>query len=135
MFGVMYLGQNADISVLPFGGAVWKPTDDWRIDLMVPQAKIAKRLFIDNRSRDHWLYVGSGLGGGNWAIRSVNGKSDIAMYQEFNVIGGYKISKKELYSCSLELGYVFGRKMKFDRKTQSTFRPDDAFTMQLKFEF
>ncbi|MDR1963167.1 MAG: DUF6268 family outer membrane beta-barrel protein [Planctomycetaceae bacterium] len=135
MFGVMYLGQNADMSVLPFGGVVWRPNDDWRIELMVPQAKIAKRLNINDRLRDHWLYVGAGFDGGNWGIRSVDGKADLAMYQEFNIVAGYEISKNEIYSCALELGYVFGREMKFDRKTQSTFRPDNAFTIQLKFEF
>ncbi|MDR1269232.1 MAG: DUF6268 family outer membrane beta-barrel protein [Planctomycetaceae bacterium] len=135
MFGVMYLGQNADLSILPFGGVVWRPNEDWRIELMVPQMKIAKILFTDIRLRDHWLYVGGGFSGGNWAIRSVNDKTDLAMYQEFNIVAGYEISKNELYSCCLELGYVLGREMKFDRKTQSTFRPDNAFMMQLKFEF
>lgn len=135
MFGVIYLGQNADMSILPFGGVVWRPNDDWRIELMVPQAKIAKRLFVDNRLQDHWIYGGAGFGGGNWAIRSTEGKADLAMYQEFNIVAGYEISRHELYSCCLEVGYVFGREMKFDRKTQSTYRPDNAFTMQLKFEF
>jgi hypothetical protein len=135
MFGAMYLGENSDIPVLPFGGLVYHPDENWQVDLMIPQVKVSRRFCVDSRLREHWCYIGSGFNGGSWAVQSENGRDDVAMYQEFNVTGGYKVVRKNLYSCCLEAGYVFGRKMKFDKHTQSTCRPDGAFMLQAKFEF
>ena len=136
VFGVIYLDRS-DISVLPFGGFVYTPNDDWRFELMAPQAKIARRLnAFSGLDCERWVYLGGGFDGGTWAIESRNQQADIAMYREYTVCLGYEsLRKSRHFKWNAEIGYLFGRKMEFDRNTQPQFKPDDSMVLQLKGSF
>ena len=43
LFGVVYLDRN-DLPVLPGVGLIWTPSPDWRLDLIFPRPKLARRL-------------------------------------------------------------------------------------------
>ncbi|MCL2348733.1 MAG: DUF6268 family outer membrane beta-barrel protein [Planctomycetaceae bacterium] len=134
MFGAIYLDRS-DIAVLPFGGLVWTPNDDWRFELTAPQARISRRLNISTSEFQRWGYVGGGFGGGTWAVESVNHQSDVAMFREYSVVLGYECVKTNSYTWGAEIGYLFGRRMDFDRNTQSRFEPNDSLMLQAKFSY
>jgi hypothetical protein len=134
VFGAVYLDRG-DIPVIPYGGLVYSPGQDWRFELTVPQAKIARRLtFVSGSRFDHWVYLGGGFNGGSWAIESVFGRPDIAMSREYTVCLGYE-STQNSYKFNAEIGYLFGRKMKFEHDTQPSFSPGDSLALRLKFTF
>lgn len=144
VFGAAYLDRS-DISFLPYGGLIWKPygNEDVRLELMAPQARFIWRScmerfaeqFADPCTVETWHYVGGGFGGGTWAIRSENDQADLAMYREYSLVLGCERVKKGYYTCNFEIAYLFGRRMEFDKETQSTYKPDDSLHLRVKFTF
>lgn len=142
VFGAAYLDRS-DLSFMPYGGLVWTPNDDVKVELMAPQARLAWRSYSDGllsqfdrkTAIERWNYVGFGFGGGSWAVRSVDNQADFAMSREFSLLLGCERIKKGYYTCNLEIAYLFGRRMKFDHETQSTYKPDDSLLLRLKFAF
>lgn len=135
LFGIAYLDRN-DLSFLPYGGLIWTPTPLWRVELIAPQARIAKRYWrTANSPIEHWFYLGGGIDGGSWAIQSTYDQADFAMYREFSLLLGYEHVNKNSCTWNFELGYLFARRMEFEEHTQSKFKPEDAFTIRLKMAF
>lgn len=136
-FGAAYLDRS-DTNFLPYGGLVWTPNDDFRVELTAPQARVAwaspsvTLIPPENRS---WRYVGLGFGGGSWAVRSVNGRDDYAMYREFSLSLGTEWALRGEQVAVWEIAYVFGRRMEFDHHTQRTFKPNDSLHLRVKFQF
>ena len=62
LFGVVYLDRN-DLPVLPGAGLIWTPNPDWRLDLIFPRPKLARRLVFLPRQREDWVYLAGSLGG------------------------------------------------------------------------
>ena len=136
-FGVAYLDRNDDYNILPYGGIIWQPNDDWKYELMVPQLRVMRRchyfhsvLPAENDSV-HWAYIGIGFGGGSWAFESVGKQADVADYTEYSIVLGFESEKKQRLSWKTEFGYVFGRKMEFDRHTMQKFKIDDSIVLRL----
>ncbi len=136
-FGAAYLDRS-DYSVIPYGGVIWTPSEDFRVELMAPQARIAWASPVvslrgaENRT---WRYIGLGFGGGSWAVRSVNDRDDFAMYREFSLSLGTEWALRGEQVAVWEIAYVFGRKMEFDHGTQRTVKPDDSVQLRMKFQF
>jgi len=136
VFGIAYLNRS-DIVVLPYGGLIYAPDDDWRFELMAPQAKVARRLTaMSNPDINRWVYTGGGFGGGTWAIESVHDQADLAMYREYSVLLGYEAVRKQSgLVWNGEIAYIFGRKMMFDRGTQHSFHPNDSLALRFKVSY
>lgn len=147
VFGVAYTDRG-DYSVLPFGGVTYRPNDDWKFELLAPQARIAKRLHWGGASQwdsymrsfttqsEHWGYIGFGFGGGSWAVESVRKRSDLAMYREFSFVLGFEsLRRNSPLVWSAELAYVFARKVEFDHHTQRDLKPDDSLAFRVKCSF
>ena len=136
-FGVAYLDRNDDLNVLPFGGLVWQPNDDWKYELMVPQLRVMRRCHffgsaLPNESESkHWAYVGIGFGGGTWAFEGVANRADVARYKEYSLVLGFESERKERLSWKTEFGYVFGREMEFDNGTMRDFDIGDTIMFRL----
>ena len=136
-FGVIYLNRDDNFNVLPFGGIVWTPNEDWKYDLMLPMLRVARRWhsFPATLSRasesSHWGYFGIGFGGGTWAFRSIGNQSDVANYSEFSVVIGLESKRMERNPWKAELGYVFGRSMKFENHTMRKFPIDDSIVFRI----
>ena len=45
LFGVVYLDRN-DLPILPGVGLIWTPDPDWRLDLVFPRPKLARRFAV-----------------------------------------------------------------------------------------
>ncbi len=88
IFGALALGRN-DIPVVPAVGAIWQPNPALRVELTLPQPKIAF-LLIDQGPRQQWGYVGAGLNGGTWAYERTGGIDDQLTYGDWRVVLGWE---------------------------------------------
>jgi hypothetical protein len=139
VLGVGYFAQN-DNKVLPFGGLIWQPNDDWKFELMAPQLRVAKRWKSNipsflNHTASYWQYVGIGFGSKSWAIESVADQSDVAKYKEYSVVIGLEAKNHESFSWKVELGYVFSRTIRFEEYTMSKLHISDSMLIRISCSF
>ncbi len=136
-FGVAYLDRSDSFNVLPFGGLVWKPNDDWKYELMAPMLRVARRCYgfqailPREAAATHWAYVGIGFGGGSWAFQSVGKRPDVADYSEYSVVVGLESQRGPRNAWKTEFGYVFGRKMEFEKDTMHRLHIDDSLVFRV----
>ena len=136
-FGVVYSNRHDSFNVLPFGGLVWTPNEDWKYELMAPMLRVARRchsfptVFSRDGESSHWGYFGIGFGGGTWAFQSVGNHPDVANYSEFSVVIGLESKRLERTPWKAELGYVFGRYMSFENHTMRDSPIGDTIVMRV----
>ena len=115
--GAIATGRD-DLPVLPAVGAIWQPTPRWKVDLTFPRPQISWML-VDSSPWQHWMYLGSGLDGGTWAVERRVGPDRIT-YRQWRLVLGWQLkSASSAKSFGLgpgmnaELGYLFGREFQF----------------------
>jgi len=112
VFGVDYLGRE-DIRILPVGGAILRPHDGLRLELVFPKPKIAAR--VD--SSGNWLTLSGELGGGTWAVERMSGVDDLATYHDLRLsIGVEKIEESGDEAggkSGFDVGFVFDRSLEY----------------------
>ena len=135
-FGVVYSNRNDSFNVLPFGGLIWTPNEDWKYELMAPMLRVSRRCHVFQQilprqsGSTHWRYAGIGFGGGTWAIESVNKQPDVANYTEFSVVLGLESERMKRTAWKTEIGYVFGRSMNFEKDTMCKFNISDSIVLR-----
>ncbi len=84
--GVAYLDRD-DVAILPVAGIIWAPTPEWYFELVVPRPKISRRLYHDGtiRELEYWGYVAAEFGGGQWAIATDDGGSDVLVLTDYRI--------------------------------------------------
>lgn len=126
VFGVEVLDRD-DISVLPVGGMVWHPRQDWLWELVFPRPKLRLRLNANQAA-----YVGGELGGGTWAIKRTDFRNentnDNVTYRDLRVTFGI-IRFGEKADGVLELGLAFDRRFEF-RSGRGDRPLDDALILR-----
>jgi len=136
-FGVVYSNRDDSFNVLPFGGLVWTPNEDWKYELMAPMLRVSRRchyfrqILPRQNESIHWGYAGMGFGGGTWAIESVNKQPDVANYTEFSVVLGLESERMKRTTWKTEIGYVFGRSMNFEHHTMRKFNIGDSIVIRV----
>ncbi len=138
--GALATGRD-DVPVVPAIGAIWDPTPELRINLMLPTPKIS-RLVIDTPTRQHWLYAGAGISGGAWAYQRVDGVDDRLSYREWRLALGWEsmpprppgsfIPTGTVWNA--EIGYVLGREFEFDRR-RADISLNDALLLRTRIKF
>ena len=139
-FGAIATGRD-DIPVIPAIGAIWEPSRELRIDLMLPNPKIAF-LMAESDTRQHWAYVGGGFTGGTWAFDRSTRASERLTYREWRLVLGWESQRPRPpgtfrrlgTSLGAELGYVFGRKFEFDNNLAGI-SVSDALLLRTSIEF
>lgn len=111
--GAMYLARH-DLSVLPIGGFRWRPADWLEVDAVVPSPRLSL-CYSMGEKQSHWLYCGGQLGGGAWAIDHTDGLNDRLAYRDLRFVLGLETRKINGERNVLEAGYVFERKLNFQR--------------------
>jgi hypothetical protein len=109
--GVVYLDRE-DVSILPAFGVVWKPTEDWKIEAIMPRPRVAWRYDHDSSS-ERWLYLVGEFGGGSWAVERANGRDDVATVSDLRFLGGWELTRTEGAGCRVEGGLVFDRTLEY----------------------
>lgn len=129
--GAAYLDRES-VRLVPIGGVLWTPTDRWRLDLLFPQPKLARRIYtfgaVGLLTQD-WLYLKGEFGNGTWAITRASGASDVIESRDLRLILGVErkaIGEPDLW---LEVGYVFDRKIEY-RSSTPDFHPSDTLLLR-----
>jgi hypothetical protein len=128
VLGATYLDRK-DVPILPIFGLMHAPSDDLKLELVFPRPRIRGRVADDMRS-ETWAYVAGELGGGSWAIERQNGRDDIASYRDLRVLVGVEQKQLEGWSAAVEAGYVFGRRLEYDRG-RGDYSPDETFLLRV----
>lgn len=105
--GALYINR-VDLPVVPIAGVLWKPTDDWSLDLMFPKTKIARRLNC-GEGYETWLYLGGGFGGNNWVVETAPGVTDKLILRDWRLTFGWERKLNGGAGLYFEAGYVFAR--------------------------
>ena len=112
--GILYLGRQ-NLKAMPVAGLIYTPEDDVKIELLIPRSRIARRVAWDG-TREHWMYFGLELFGGNsWAIEQAGGVEDVVIYKDNRFIFGYETKAPGALAGRAEVGYVFSRKLEFEK--------------------
>lgn len=111
--GLTYLNRP-DLNFLPIVGIRWQPRDDVELDLLVPRPRIAWRYGQDEVG-EAWLYLGGEVGGGSWAVKTGSGLKDRMGYRDLRLLVGVESRTLAGDRSMLEAGYVFDRRLEFDR--------------------
>ncbi len=139
-FGAIALGRN-DIPVVPAIGAIYKPSDSLKFNLFFPRPS-ASLLFKEAHRRQHWAYLGGGLGGGTWAYQNNSGVDDQVTYRDWQLFLGWESTPQPLEGLPVtkgrkigaEMGYSFGRKFEFELNRNDV-DIGDALYFQLSLGF
>ena len=112
--GVLYLNR-AGASVVPAAGYLYW-TDDLRIDVVMPQPKVAWRTWSCGAPgyNERWFYVQGDFGGGIWAVERADGSPDTLSYSDLRIILGTERKHIGNISRRWEFGYVFNRELEYD---------------------
>ena len=86
--GVLYLNRD-NIRLLPAGGAIWTPNDDWRFELLFPKPKFGMRVNVGPGFED-WIFTTAESGGNTWAIVRDSGAQDRVTYLDYRLLVGYE---------------------------------------------
>jgi hypothetical protein len=135
IFGVAHLART-DIRVLPVGGLILSPNDDWRWELVAPNPRIARRLVsAEGRTRrELWAYVAGEYGGGVWSITRADGAHDTATVNDYRIALGLEQRSPGGLGRHVEVGYVFGREIEFASRTPDT-RLNDTLMLRAGASF
>jgi hypothetical protein len=122
--GLLYLNRD-NITILPAGGVIWKPTPDFNFEFIFPKPKFAVRVNADHGFED-WIFVTAEFGGNTWDIIRQNGLPDKVTWIDYRAMIGYERRLEGGAGYRLEAGYVFGRSLEYasgigDYDPRSTF--------------
>jgi hypothetical protein len=129
--GVAYVRQLQS-TVLPVGGAIWRPNESMRIDLLFPRPRLAVRV-IQDPAREVWAYFSGIFGGGAWAVDDGLGKNALIEYSDLRLVLGSEWTTAAGRVVTLEIGYVFGRDLSVDGT--SYLAPEETLVVSLGGEF
>lgn len=111
--GISYL-DRPDLNFLPIAGLKWMVTEDLALDILVPRPRIAWRIKKE-ADEEQWLFLAGEVGGGSWAIERDPHLADRMGYQDLRWTGGIEYRQPSGSRGVLEAGYVFNRKIEFER--------------------
>jgi hypothetical protein len=117
--GIDYLDRD-DISLLPVFGAIFRPRENLRLELVFPRPRVEWRI-----SPTQVLYVGGELGGGTWAIERVTQTNDNVTYRDLRLLLGLTSLDRPRGRSGFEIGYIFGRDLSY-RSGLGDYSPHDA---------
>lgn len=130
--GAAYLDRENLTRLVPIGGALWTPTEEWRLDLIFPQPKVARRITcfgaVDLLTQD-WLYVKGEFGNAIWSITRSSGASDVVESSDMRLLLGVErkaIGRPDLW---VEVGYVFDREIEYVSDTPE-YEPSDTLLLR-----
>ncbi|MDA1164446.1 MAG: DUF6268 family outer membrane beta-barrel protein [Planctomycetota bacterium] len=122
VFGTAYLNLETQ-QFLPVAGIVWQPNDRLQFEILFPEWKLAG--FVKEvREGEIWSYIGGGFYGRSWRIQQSTGAEDVATYSNWRVHLGWE--KRHISGITYfgEIGYEFGRRLRF-RSNVGDFDPGD----------
>lgn len=108
--GFVYLDRD-DIPALPVVGMVLDDPDaGYHHELVFPRPRLSWR-WKETVDTSRWVYVGSELGGGSWAIKRQDRTPDVVTLRDLRLLGGLEFRSNQRRLATIEAGVVFGREI------------------------
>lgn len=129
--GGAYL-DRPDVEFIPIGGVIWTPSSDLKFDLIFPHPKISRRVYWGGNTGDDvqdWVYVAGEFNGDAWAIRRSDGLDDQVVISDYRLVFGMERKVLNGLSSRFEVGYVFGRRIKYRSDTPDV-HPSDTVMLR-----
>ncbi len=124
LLGATYL-DRPDLPIVPTAGVrIWG--EEFELDLVVPRPRIAWRTDTGENEKETWVYFAGELGGGSWAIEREFNRKDILGYRDYRLLVGCETKEQDGSRQVLEFGWVFHRRLDFDRYGGSQHLGDTA---------
>jgi hypothetical protein len=135
----MFVGANASFlrgrfPVIPLGGLIWEPSDQWKVVGMLPEPRV---IYSPNDKWDFW--IGGELSGGSFRTDRNNAIVPAQLngaqvdYSEYRAGGGLIYSPCNNVSVDLGGGYALQRQFDFHR-ADVKFKTDGAPYLRLEFK-
>ena len=118
--------------MIPIGGLIWTPSKDLNFDLVFPHPKISRRIYWSGQCGDEvqdWAYVAGEFASDAWAIRHSDGSNDQVLLRDYRFILGVERKVIGGLSSRFEVGYVFGRRIRYTSDTPD-FYPADTVMLR-----
>jgi len=112
-FGAVYL-DRADLPLLPAVGLTWTPNPTTKIDLRVPESKVAWRLDKNGGRNETWSYLTAGIGGNTWAVTRASGQTDELSLRDIRLILGVDHVTDGGGGWFAEFGYALNRRIEYE---------------------
>ncbi|MCA9056692.1 MAG: hypothetical protein KDA75_22850, partial [Planctomycetaceae bacterium] len=109
--GVVYLDRE-DVGFLPSAGLIYKPSPDFRVEMLIPRPRVAWRYDADDTT-EKWVYIVGEFGGGSWGVQRTSGANDVATLSDYRLLLGWELTREGGVGCRLEGGYVFNRSLEY----------------------
>jgi hypothetical protein len=125
VMGIDYLHRD-DIKLLPVVGLSYHSdiVPNARLDLVFPRPKVQFGL-----PGGRMFYVAGRLGGGTWDFELPGGVEDVVTYRDYRILLGLARGAGKFGIRSIEVGYLFGRKLSL-RGSGDSMRMSDALAIQ-----
>jgi hypothetical protein len=125
--------RQLDLGVLPVGGLVWTPSEDARLELLVPRSRFALKAREFASGGAAWTYVACQFGGGTWAVRLADDSTATVTTSDLRAIVGLEWFRGRMATGVAEAGYVFARTISANGIPE--FYPTDTVMLQLGATF
>lgn len=135
--GVAWLDREDDYNWMPMGGVIWTPNEDWNLELLIPRARIAKRIrWFGNTAgsdKSDWLYGGFEIATSAWKEHT-DGETQKIDYSDLRAMIGYERRTAFGMTIAFEVGYMFNRKYEY-YPTKTKIEPKDNVFLRLRTTF
>ncbi len=134
VLGAAYIDRYST-AVLPIAGLIYTPNESVEYELVFPEPRIARRIYWHGamtEETEDWIYLAGELGGGIWAVGKdgVGGRRvEMLDYTDYRLFLGLERKAIHGLDARLEIGYVFGRKLRVFGSTWEL-RPDDTLMLR-----
>jgi hypothetical protein len=131
VLGAAYI-NTYDSDVIPIGGLIWNPSEDFTVEAVFPTPKIAHRVYWQGACTDRvqdWLYAAGEWGNDTWDITRAAGFADEVNYRDWRLLVGLERKVLGGLSRRIEVGYVFSRRLHYDTGPD-TFDLSDTFLLR-----
>jgi hypothetical protein len=132
VLGAAYLDLPEN-NVIPIGGLIWTPNEETKFNLIFPNPKISRQVhFLDNCAKDveTWVYIAGEFANDAWAIAHSDGSNDLVVIRDNRVILGLERKAHGGLTANVEVGYVFGRRIRFNSDLPD-FEPEDTLLLRV----
>ena len=114
VLGVSYR-DRLESNWIPIAGWLWRPTPEWRFDLLFPEPKVRRRVYWlspPGSDTEDWLYVAGEWADSVWAFTRSDGSADRFAYKDLRLLFGLQRDALGGVDWRIEAGYVFSRQIR-----------------------
>jgi len=116
--GLWYLDRNR-VKILPAGGFIWEPNDNYSFEILFPNPKVSRKLTTYG-STTWWVYMAGAYGGGSWTLKEPDSDVRSLDYNDLRFSLGVEFNRPDNCGGLFEVGVAFDREL--FRTTSDAFR-------------